>query len=108
MTLPTSPAHGLYYHPGSDTATGNHDVSSINAEWLASLINERHARNWKKIERFVESMKNLGDGSTTPVDDIDDKDDDDDDDDEVVMKASGRTIPRSYDGKRKMMDTFHM
>lgn len=98
MTLPSSPAHGLYYHPDSNTTTTtSHHVSNNNAEWLASLVNERHVRNWKKIERFVESMKGLEGGSMTSVDD---HEDDDDEEEEVsIGKASGRTIPRSYDGK---------
>ena len=28
-------------------------------EWLADLVNERHRRNWAKIERFVKEVRNM-------------------------------------------------
>lgn len=113
LSLPMSPTRGLYYHPD----TGNNVCNnSNNAEWLASLVNERHARNWKKIERFVDSVKNLEDEMIPSVDDHHD-----DDEDKIAVtsgldgleidkdshglysagQASGRVIiPRSYDGEK--------
>lgn len=117
LSLPTSPSRGLYYHPDTSTADNPDDSSSSsknsNAEWLASLVNERHARNWKKIERFVESMKSLEGKMHSVDDDVDDEeevatgldglelDTANDDNDTSTGKASGRTIPRSYDGKQR-------
>ena len=139
LTLPSSPTRGLYYHPpdtnttsSSTTTTDNH-VNDNNAEWLASLVNERHARNWKKIERFVESMKSLEGRGTQSF--LDDHNYNDEDEDVVVNagldgleldaandyndildthgthstgKASVRTIPRSYDGKMESIKCFSM
>jgi hypothetical protein len=28
-------------------------------EWLAQLVNERHSRNWSKIDRFVEAIRTM-------------------------------------------------
>jgi len=42
--------------------------------WLKDLLNERHFRNWKKIERFVQAVRVMPQH-------VDDDDDDDDDDD---------------------------
>jgi hypothetical protein len=28
-------------------------------EWLAQLVNERHERNWNKIDRFVEAVRTM-------------------------------------------------
>ena len=36
---------------------------------MAQLVNERHARNWKKIERFVEEVRSIDEG---PVDIVED------------------------------------
>lgn len=52
LSLPTSVGSGLFYNPDDDGSVKN-------AEWLAGLVNERHVRNWKKIERFIESMRSL-------------------------------------------------
>jgi tRNA G37 N-methylase Trm5 len=30
-------------------------------EWLASLVNERHTRNWEKLDRFVQAVRDMGD-----------------------------------------------
>ncbi|KAL7529993.1 hypothetical protein ACHAXR_004573, partial [Thalassiosira sp. AJA248-18] len=40
---------------------------NANADWLAQLVNERHARNWKKIDRFVEAMRSLDGGVAVDV-----------------------------------------
>jgi len=55
LSLPSSPGQGLFYYPYN----GDGEGTAKNAEWLAQLVNERHARNWKKIDRFVEAMKGL-------------------------------------------------
>ncbi len=65
LSLPSTPRRGLFYNCDDD----NDESSGVtNAEWLAQLVNERHCRNWKKIERFVEAMRSLEED--TPVDDI--------------------------------------
>ena len=63
LSLPSSPGVGLYYNPE------NGEETAMNAEWLAQLVNERHARNWKKIERFVEEVRSIDEG---PVDIVED------------------------------------
>ena len=106
LSLPTSPGVGLYYDPKNEASTAS------NADWLAQLVNERHQRNWKKIERFVEEVRSLDDGYVDVV--VENTIDD------VVhginrveldvnigngsqskkRSATGLPIPRSYDGER--------
>lgn len=102
LSLPSSPGLGLYYNPENEAATAN------NANWLAQLVNDRHARNWKKIERFVEAVRTLDEG---PVDVIEngmvdssiahgiDRVEIDGNSSQSKRSASGLPIPRSYDGK---------
>ena len=107
LSLPSSPGRGLFYNP--DDADG-----TTNAEWLAQLVNERHRRNWRKVERFVESMKSLEEGRAVDVDydnlhggmnDLDVNGEYDDYDESVngpigsspKNAASELPIPRSYD-----------
>jgi hypothetical protein len=106
LSLPSSPGSGLFYNPEDDE-------SVTNALWLAQLVNERHARNWKKIERFVESMRSLNDD---PVDLVDGDDlgvnCDIKDGVEWALgdsnlgaggsqsECASSGLPRSYDGKR--------
>ena len=51
--------------------------------WLKEMINERHQRNWSKIDRFVESVRAL---SETPLDD------DDNDDINYIRVSEGNRI----------------
>ena len=104
LSLPSSPGCGLFYNP--------EDGESVkNAEWLAQLVNERHARNWKKIERFVESMRSL---EEAPIDSVDEGDGgvvQDIDRAEWALGGANSSangsqserassgLPRSYDGK---------
>ena len=100
LSLPSSPTRGLYYNP-DDLAT------ECNAEWLAQLVNERHVRNWNKIERFVNAVKSLEEGVDVDIDlagvDIDDEHDEGcdliriDNGANNARLASGLPIPRSYD-----------
>ena len=60
LSLPSSPQCGLFYNPD--------DKNDANAEWLAQLVNERHVRNWSKIERFVEAMKGLDENEEVDID----------------------------------------
>ena len=105
LSLPSTPRHGLFYNCN---ANGDDDESDVkNAEWLAQLVNERHVRNWKKIDRFVEAMRNLADD---PCDDVSDDmsgmmdsmalSDDTHHQQQSSKSAraqSGLPIPRSYD-----------
>ena len=98
LSLPSSPTRGLYYHP-DDVAT------KCNAEWLAQLVNERHVRNWNKIERFVEAVKSLDEGVHVDLYGMDIDDEHDEGSDQIrhnngannARLASGLPIPRSYD-----------
>ncbi|KAL7525854.1 hypothetical protein ACHAXR_001190, partial [Thalassiosira sp. AJA248-18] len=52
LSLPSSPGRGLYYHPPTPTdddknttTTTSANNNNANADWLAQLVNERHARN---------------------------------------------------------------
>eukprot|EP00986_Skeletonema_menzelii_P000813 scaffold237_cov146-Skeletonema_menzelii.AAC.16 len=110
LSLPSSPRQGLFYNCDKQDGT---ESGVANAEWLAQLVNERHGRNWKKIERFVDAMRSLE--VDCPVDDVGDDNgavsvgmmnsltllNDDDDDDQKGNKSarvlSGLPIPRSYD-----------
>jgi tRNA (guanine37-N1)-methyltransferase len=71
----------------------NGNGSSSLAQWLAGQVNERHERNWNKIDRFVAAVRNM------PVQD-DGEDDDEHDMDEGTNSPLHRTgvkVPRSYD-----------
>ena len=63
--------------------------SSGGAEWLASLINERHTRNWEKIGRFVESVRQMPENP--------DQEEEDGNDDYAHTGEARTTIPKSYD-----------
>jgi tRNA(Phe) wybutosine-synthesizing methylase Tyw3 len=100
LSLPSSPRRGLFYNPE------NHNEEACNAKWLASLVNERHVRNWKKIERFVEAVEGL-DAVEVDVDAMGSDSEDDEFEEEgthnnangakAARLASGLPIPRSYD-----------
>jgi tRNA wybutosine-synthesizing protein 3 len=52
-------------------------------EWLAELVNERHERNWSKIQRFVESVRQMPPPN--------------DNDFEEPLEALSSNIPKSFD-----------
>jgi tRNA G37 N-methylase Trm5 len=52
--------------------------------WLAAMVNERHERNWIKIQRFCESMRDM----PPPGDDESDEPEDD---------VNQSKLPKSYD-----------
>ena len=54
MPLTTPQGEALFHHQ---------------AEWLQQLVNERHERNWRKIERFVQGVR------TMTIDVVDDMED---------------------------------
>ncbi|KAL7550924.1 hypothetical protein ACHAWF_014135 [Thalassiosira exigua] len=54
LSTPASPGRGLFYDPEDETCGGS---ATNNADWLAQLVNERHVRNWSKIDRFVEAVR---------------------------------------------------
>jgi tRNA(Phe) wybutosine-synthesizing methylase Tyw3 len=101
LSLPSSPRRGIFYN--SDDGTDS------NAEWLAQLVNERHARNWSKIERFVEAVAGLDENMEVDVDisgmSIEEHDEDSYIEDnrksgngaKAARLASGLPIPRSWD-----------
>jgi len=64
--------------------------ASNQTEWLASLVNERHERNWEKIDRFVEAVRNM------PVADADDCEMEQGDNG-TDNGSGGVRIPRSFD-----------
>lgn len=97
LSLPSSPQCGLYYNPE------NKDTE-CNAEWLAQLVNERHVRNWNKIDRFVEAMKELEEGIDVDIDFSGMHINDEYEEDQTTSNsakaarlASGLPIPRSFD-----------
>jgi len=53
-------------------------------EWFASLVNERHERNWNKIDRFVQAVREM------PLVQ-------DDDDNTEASNGGGTKVPRSFD-----------
>jgi tRNA (guanine37-N1)-methyltransferase len=65
------------------------------ADWLQSMVNERHERNWSKIERFVQGVRAM------PVDVVDEMDDGDQDENvsEDPDHESTSTVahPKSFD-----------
>lgn len=108
LSLPSSRGRGLFYN-------ADDDGSAKNAEWLAQLVNERHARNWKKIDRFVEAIRSLGeeavdvycsneiDGPMHGMDKVELADEDYNNHQDKCghskRASSGLPIPRSYDGE---------
>ena len=121
LSLPTSPGTGLYYNPDDEDGTAK------NANWLAQLVNERHARNWKKIDRFVKAVRGLEeddvdcavghnaadiDGAIHGIDRVDLTTGDEEstgyqesvNGSQSKRGPMGLPIPRSYDGKRR---TWH-
>lgn len=97
LSLPSSPRRGLFYNPD--------DENDVNAEWLAQLVNERHVRNWSKIERFVEAMKDLNENEEVDIDvsgmNLEEQGNLDYEhsvsNEKTSRLASGLPIPRSYD-----------
>ena len=78
------------------TTTTMTTTGGFSAEWIASLVNERHERNAAKIERLVQAVRNM------PPDIDDEKADDDycNDNNETEdrgERASSLKIPRSFD-----------
>jgi tRNA(Phe) wybutosine-synthesizing methylase Tyw3 len=54
------------------TLDGASLVETFTCEWLAELVNERHERNWRKIQGFVELARcmTLDDDLAYPVDEF--------------------------------------
>jgi tRNA(Phe) wybutosine-synthesizing methylase Tyw3 len=105
LSLPTSPEIGLYYDPKNEAST------ACNADWLSQLVNERHCRNWKKIDRFTEEVRSLDEGpvDVTVENTIDgvvhginrvELDVNIGNGSQSNRSATELTIPRSYDGER--------
>jgi tRNA G37 N-methylase Trm5 len=72
--------------PDGTSLYGTDNQESI-SHWLAQLVNERHERNWKKIHRFVQSVREMG----SP---------DDDDENEMfdpMQEADNTKVPKSFD-----------
>jgi tRNA(Phe) wybutosine-synthesizing methylase Tyw3 len=69
------------------TPEGSHVFSEAH-EWLAALVNERHQRNWEKIDRFVQATRAMSERV-----DIND----DDDDNEQAENIPGNRAPKSFD-----------
>jgi tRNA G37 N-methylase Trm5/tRNA(Phe) wybutosine-synthesizing methylase Tyw3 len=68
------------------------DVESRKEFWLAQLCNERHERNWSKIQRFCRGLRDMG----TALDGYYD-DDTMLEDNGNVSAGSNSRIPKSYD-----------
>ncbi|KAJ1448132.1 S-adenosyl-L-methionine-dependent methyltransferase [Pelagophyceae sp. CCMP2097] len=63
------------------------------AQWLVDIVNEKHLRNWAKIDRFETAVLEASNRLSAHADAKDDDDaSTDDDDDEPAKKA-----PKSYD-----------
>jgi tRNA(Phe) wybutosine-synthesizing methylase Tyw3 len=71
------------------TPDGSHVFSEAH-EWLAGLVNERHQRNWEKIDRFVQAARAMPER-------LDGDDDDDDNENEQVGSTPGNRAPKSFD-----------
>jgi len=71
------------------TTAADHAATADNRQWLADLVNERHERNWAKIERFVQSVRER-------IHSNDDLDTENDNSDGETSPASPKA-PRSYD-----------
>ena len=68
------------------------DVESRKEFWLAQLCNERHERNWNKIQRFGQGLREMGHA-------LDDYDDDDPilESNGNISAGSSSRVPKSYD-----------
>jgi tRNA G37 N-methylase Trm5/tRNA(Phe) wybutosine-synthesizing methylase Tyw3 len=53
------------------TAQGESLFHTSTYPWLAQLVNERHERNWSKIRRFVEAVRNMPVRHDNPLNDND-------------------------------------
>ena len=60
-------------------------------EWLQQMVNERHERNWAKIQRFVQGVRAI---AVDVVDQMDDSNDDEDINDKIT---ESRDRPTSFD-----------
>ena len=130
LSLPTSPGKGLFYNPDDDDDGGGDEGcgggTANMAQWLSQLVNERHARNWNKIDRFAKALRGLEEGDVDAVEQNSGIDGAIHDIDRVELDvqsdangyhddgmsgalnsprskkgSSGLPIPRSYDGERK-------
>lgn len=68
------------------TRSGEDLVPRLTCEWLAELVNERHERNWSKIESFVGAVRSSLELQT-----------DDLMDDDTLLPDRGASLPKSYD-----------
>lgn len=98
LDMPLCMPNGCPLVPSAATTTAdsssstNEESSSSSAtaltSWLAQLVNERQNRNWSKIARFVQAVREM----EIPVDD-----DDDDNLDPNDSSGPSRVVPRSFD-----------
>ena len=103
LSLPASPERGVFYDPKSGID---------NAAWVAQLVNERHERNWAKIDRFVEAVRGLEEGAVDVdckgalagvihgMDGVDLSADNTSNGTKSDQPLWGLPIPRSYDGEK--------
>jgi tRNA G37 N-methylase Trm5 len=72
------------------TPDGTPLFNSTHTTWLQTMVNERHTRNWNKIDRFVQAVRDMPD----LVDDLDQ------DDEYDILDSPNKglpRIPRSFD-----------
>ncbi|KAL7467886.1 hypothetical protein ACHAXS_008108 [Conticribra weissflogii] len=104
LSLPTAPGVGIFYN--------GDEITEKNAEWLAQLVNERHVRNWRKIERFVEAVRKFNemdecDELAHPGIDADEHDDIDDYDG-VNQSLDGVMNRNDNNSKSKSNSNLHV
>ena len=116
LSLPSSPGVGLFYNPSSssnnnnDNDNGNNNSSNdvANAEWLAQLVNERHVRNWKKIERFVDAMRSLQDAEANEEEEEEEEEEDEEDGNHEYYQNGDEGVNDAMDGMEGMhLDNRH-
>lgn len=93
LSVPTS------NNKNSNDSEGEMNVGSSlfggHEDWLQSLVNERHLRNWAKIDRFTEAMRLM---PSIPIDQYDDSHYDNDNDSQSDSTSNNASkVPKRYD-----------
>jgi tRNA G37 N-methylase Trm5/tRNA(Phe) wybutosine-synthesizing methylase Tyw3 len=59
LDMPLSTPGGGSLLTSSSPSSSSEESSTSLSEWLATLLNERHERNWNKITRFVKGVREM-------------------------------------------------
>jgi tRNA G37 N-methylase Trm5 len=77
-----------HHHPSNHHHHHHHQQQDLST-WLAQLCNERHERNWNKIQRFCQNLREMPPSSPDDDDTIHHDEDDDNDNNNVNYIING-------------------